>query len=331
MNKPTEHSAQQSPVIGLLTALGGFALYSTHDALTKYVGAGYSVFQIIFFAMLFAFVPMSIMMLADKQVRNFRPKKPGLVLLRSVTMIIGLSCAFYAFTALPLAEVYSLLFAAPLLITVFSIPILGEVVRGQRWAAVIVGLIGVLIVLRPGASEFTLGHAAGIISACCSAFSSVLVRKIGREERTAVMILFPMILAMIVMGMLLPSTYKPMELIDLALVACIGLFSVFAQFAVIAGYRRAPAAVIAPAQYSQIIWATIFGVLFFEESPDIYVGIGSAIIIGSGVFVVWRESRSNVSARYPVLRTLTTRLAIAPTVRRPLNPGEKHTSPPPAL
>lgn len=309
-------------------ALLGFALYSTHDAITKYVGASLSVFQIIFFAMLFAFVPMSIMMLADKSVGNFRPKKPWLVLLRSTTMIIGLSCAFYAFTVLPLAEVYSLLFAAPLLITVFSIPILGEVVRAQRWAAVIVGLIGVMIVLRPGASEFTLGHAAGLISACCSALSSVLVRKIGRQERTVVMILFPMILAMVVMGMLLPQVYTPMTLSQLALVACIGLFSVFAQFAVIAGYRRAPAAVVAPGQYSQIIWATVFGMLFFGEQPDIYVGIGSTIIIGSGIFVVWRESRANVSARYPVLRTLTTRLAIAPTIRRPLNPGEEPTSPP---
>ncbi len=305
-----------SPVLGLGIAFLGFAFYATHDAITKHLGVEFSVFQIIFFAMLFAFVPMSILMLADRKEDNFRPRHPWLVLLRSGLSIVALSCGFYAFTVLPLAEVYSLLFAAPLLITVFSIPILGEVVRLQRWIAVIVGLCGVLIVLRPGASELTLGHITALTSACASALASVIVRRIGAEERSAVLILYPMLLSMVVTGSILPGVYKPMGLLELSMMAGLGFLSVIAQLCIIFGYRAAPAAVIAPMQYSQILWATVFGFFFFQERPDIFVGLGSTVIIGSGIFVVWRESRSNVSMRSPVLRAFTARFTVAPNPPR---------------
>lgn len=303
----------KSPVFGLGTALLGFALFATHDVFTKYLGETYVVFQIIFFAMLFAFVPMAILMLADKQVDNFRPKHPWLVLLRACLSLIAVSCGFYAFTTLPLAEVYALLFAAPLLITIFAIPILGETVRLQRWAAVFVGLVGVLIVLRPGTSALTLGHVAALTSACAAALASVLVRKIGPNERPAVLILYPMILSMVIMGCLLPAIYVPVGLPHLGMMAAVGFLSVAAQYCVISGYRAAPAAVIAPMQYSQILWATAFGYLFFDEVPDVYIGLGSGIIIASGLFLVWRESRVSVSARNPVSRTPTPRFGVAPT------------------
>ncbi|SHM16905.1 DMT family transporter [Roseibium suaedae] len=305
-----------SPALGFGTAFLGFALYATHDAITKHLGADYSVFQIIFFAMLFAFVPTSLMVLGDKAIDNFRPRYPWLVLLRSCLSLTALSCAFYAFTHLPLAEVYSLLFATPLLITIFSIPLLGEVVRLQRWMAVIVGLIGVLIVLRPGTSELTLGHFAAMASSCASAMGNIVIRKIGSQERSAVLILYPMLLSLVVMGSLLPNIYVPVQLPDLGLMALLGFFSVTAQFCVILGYRAAPAAVIAPMQYSQIIWATIFGYFFFNETPDIFVGVGSSIIIASGLFIVWRESQADVSAQRPVLRMSFPKFGIGGLLRR---------------
>ena len=297
---------------GLVAALLAFALFSTHDAIIKELGASYPVFQIIFFTMLFAFVPMSMMMLADKAVDNFRPRHPLLVLSRAGLAIIAMSCGFYAFTALPLAEVYALLFAMPLLITALSVPLLGETVRAQRWAAVIVGLVGVLIVLRPGVTELTLGHAAALTAAFANSLSTILVRKLGSKERPAVLILYPMILSMMAMSMTLPAFYVPVKLVDLGLMAAIGFLSVCAQFLTITAYKAAPAAVVAPLQYSQILWASLFGVLFFSETPDFYVGLGSAVIIASGIFVVWRESRENVSMQTPVLKTANPRFDTGP-------------------
>lgn len=306
-----------SPVLGLGFAFLGFALFAAHDAIIKYLGAHYSVFQIIFFAMLFAFIPMAMMMLADKAVDNFRPRHPVLVTLRSALHILAMASAFYAFTNLPLAEVYALLFAAPLLITVFSVPFLGEIVRGQRWAAVGIGLIGVIVVLRPGLTVFTLGHAAALTAAVASALAAIVVRKVGSKERSAVLILYPMLLSIAFMGVTLPYTYAPVQFLDLALMAAVGLMSVAAQLCIIAGYRAAQAAVIAPCQYSQILWATLFGAAFFNESPDLFVGIGSAIIIASGAFVVWRETRQNVSARSPVLKTANPRFDTGPAPKAP--------------
>lgn len=297
---------------GLLTALVAFGFFSSHDAIIKSLGGTYSVFQIIFFSMLFAFVPISMIMLADKSVSNFRPKHPWLVLLRSCLNIIAMSCAFYAFTALPLAETYALLFATPLLITALSVPLLGETVRKQRWAAVVVGLIGVMIVLRPGVSALSLGHIAGLTAALSNSFATILVRKLGGQERSAVLILYPLILSMVAMSLTLPVVYVPVQLPDLGLMATVGLFSVIAQILMIGAYRAAPAAVVAPLQYSQILWATAYGALFFTETPDIYVAIGSSVIIASGVFVVWRESRENVSDNTPVLKTANPRFDAGP-------------------
>ncbi|MEP3046545.1 MAG: DMT family transporter [Roseibium sp.] len=298
---------------GFVFALLAFAIFSTHDAIIKSLGGSYSVFQIIFFSMLFAFVPMSIIMLADRAVDNFRPHHPWLVLLRSGLAIVAMSCAFYAFTTLPMAEVYALLFATPLLVTALSVPLLGETVRFQRWAAVIVGLIGVMIVLRPGVSELTAGHAAALVAACASSMASILIRKIGGEERSAVLILYPMTASLIVMSLLMPSVYKPVSLTDLVLMASVGFLSVIAQLCVIFAYRAAPAAVVAPLQYSQMLWATFFGVFFFFETPDFYVALGSVVIISSGMFVVWRESRENVSMRRPVTRTANVRFDTGPS------------------
>ncbi len=301
-------STQNTTVKGLGFAFLGFAVFASHDALIKVLGGTYSVLQIIFFATLFSFVPMAVSMLADRTPSNFRPHHPWLVMLRSGLVVTSMSCAFYAFSVLPLAEVYSLLFSFPLIVTVLSIPILGEVVRAQRWAAVGVGLIGVLIVLRPGTTDITLGHLAALTAAFCSAFGSVLVRKIGNEERSAVLILYPMLLAIVVMSLMQPAVYQAPSLLHLAMMALVGLFSVIAQHLIILAYRAAPAGVIAPSQYSQIIWATIFGMAFFGERPDGWVAVGASIIIASGVFVVWRESRSNTtSVNTPVLRVRSPR------------------------
>ncbi|MEO1107196.1 MAG: DMT family transporter [Pseudomonadota bacterium] len=311
-------STQNTTLRGLGFAFLGFAVFASHDALIKVLGGTYSVMQIIFFATLFSFVPMAVTILTDRTTGNFLPHHPWLVLLRSALMVTSMICAFYAFSVLPLAEVYSLLFSFPLIVTVLSIPILGEVVRAQRWAAVGVGLIGVLIVLRPGSTDITLGHLAALTAAFCSAFGSVLVRKIGNEERSAVLILYPMLLAIVVMSLMQPAVYQPPSLLHLAMMALVGVFSVIAQHLIILAYRAAPAGVVAPSQYSQIIWATLFGMIFFGERPDGWVAVGASIIIASGVFVVWRESRSNTtSVNTPVLRVRSPRADTGAT-----RPGE---------
>jgi drug/metabolite transporter (DMT)-like permease len=215
--------------------------------------------------------------------------------------VTGVS-AFYAFSGLPLAQVYARLFAAPMLITILAIPVLGEVVRLRRWIAVLVGLAGVLVVLRPGSTDLTLGHLAALAAAIGGSLASIVVRKIGNEERPVVMLLYPMMVNFVLMACALPFVYVPMPIEHLGMLAIIATFAWFARRLVIAAYQAGEAALIAPMQYSQIIWASIFGYLFFDETIDQATAIGASIIIASGMYIVLRESRGT-SENTPVLRT----------------------------
>lgn len=300
---------------GTLLALLAFGSFATHDALIKVLGGQYTVFQIIFFSVLFSFVPMTIALTADTTVANLRPRHPWLVAIRTAMMIIGMVSAFFAFTRLPLAQTYALLFATPLLITALSIPFLGEKVGLRRWLAVIIGLVGVVIVLRPGAIPLELGHVAALVAALASAVSSIIVRRAGPEERSAVLILYPMIANVAVMAVILPLVYVPMPLRDLALIATVGLLATTGQFLIVAAYKTAPAARVAPMQYSQILWAVPFGVLLFADFPDIWVGVGSAVIIASGLFIVWRENQDQVSQVKPMTQNPNHRPDIGPATR----------------
>ncbi len=288
---------------GVTFALAGFAVFATHDGIIKFLGGHYAPFQILFFSVLLSFPLATLMLMSDNAPGTLRPVHPWWVSLRTVAaMLTGVS-AFYAFSVLPLAQVYAFIFAAPLLITVLSIPILGEKVGLHRWAAVILGLTGVLIVLRPGTEPLTLGHIAGLGAATGTAFSSVVTRKIGAEERSAVMMLYPMTANVIVMGAILPFVYQPMPIAHIGLLAVVSLFGFTGALALIAAYRSGDAAIIAPMQYSQIIWAALIGAIVFGETPDRFTWIGAGVIVLAGVYVVLRESFGGRSANTPVLRT----------------------------
>ncbi len=286
---------------GAMLALGAYGVFATHDVFVKALGAVYSPFQIIFFSVLFSFPLVTFMLMQDPTSGNLRPRHPWWILLRTAAGVVTGASAFYAFSVLPLAQVYAILFAAPLIITLLSIPVLGERVGKFRAGAVVVGLLGVMVVLRPGATEFSLGHLAALTAAICGATASVVVRKIGRDERDAVLMLYPMTANFLVMSALLPTVYKPMPFVHLGMLGIISVLGFSAGLLVIAAYKTGEAAIVAPMQYSQILWAAAYGLAFFDETPDGFTILGAAIVIASGVFIVLREAR--VSKTRPVLQS----------------------------
>jgi len=288
---------------GALYSLLAFAIFATHDVVVKLLGASYSPVQIIFFSVLFGFPLVTVMLIRDPVDGNLRPRHPWWSLTRTIATVITGVTAFYAFSVLPLAQTYAILFATPILITLLAIPILGEKVGLRRGLAIVVGMIGVLIVLRPGGAEVGLGHAAALAAAVCSSLASVIVRRIGKEERSVVLLLYPMLGNFVVLGLALPLVYEPMPILHLGMTGIIALFGFIAMIFVIAAYRSAEAVIVAPMQYSQMIWATIFGVLIFGETPDAMTLIGAGVIIASGIYIVMRESRTNVSKNSPVLQS----------------------------
>lgn len=306
---------------GALLALLAYGIFSTHDVLVKYLGESYSAFQIVFFSTLIGFPLAIFMLMRDASDGTLRPRHPWWVALRTGATVVTGATVFYAFSVLPMAQTYAILFASPLLITILAIPVLGETVRLRRWAAVIVGLCGVMVVLRPGSTVLGLGHLAAIVGACSHALSSIVVRKIGRDERSVVILLYPMMANFLVMAIAMPFFYEPMPLIDLGALGIIAVFAFIATGIMIVAYKAGEAVIVAPMHYSQIIWAAFYGYFFFGESLDSWTVVGTAIIIASGLYIVLREGRSTASQNTPVLRTRTrpdtgTTLRLGPLLRR---------------
>ena len=288
---------------GALLSLAAFGIYATHDVVVKFLGSDYSAVQIIFFSGLLSFPLVTVMLLGDKRDGNLVPRHPWWSLARAVSAVLTGVAGFFAFSQLPLAQAYAIFFAMPLLITMMAIPMLGERVGMRRGLAVVVGLIGVLVVLRPGEADLGLGHLAALSAAVTGALTSVIVRKIGTDERSAVLMMFPMLGNVLAMGAVLPFVYVPMPITHLGLMGIIALFGFVAGLLVIKAYRTAPAIIVAPMQYSQILWAAFFGSVLFDETVDLYTAIGSTIIIASGIYIVLREGTPSVSENRPVLAT----------------------------
>ncbi|WP_166417225.1 DMT family transporter [Cochlodiniinecator piscidefendens] len=288
-----------------LYGLMAFGIFSSHDVIIKVLGNSYSSFQLVFFSALFGFPFITIMLIKDQVPGTLRPKHPWWLSLRCGSALVSAVGAFFAFGVLPLAEVYAILFAAPLLITILAIPILGETVRLRRGLAVAFGLVGVLVVLRPGGTEFSLGHVAAMAAAVSGALNSIVARKIGPEERSVVMVLYPVMTNFIAMGIALPFVYQPMPIGDLGAFVLVALMVLLAMICLVNAYQLGDAVMVAPTQYSQIIWAIMFGAIFFDEFPDQTTLVGVGIIILSGLYILKRESTGTNSENTPVLRTRT--------------------------
>ena len=290
---------------GVLLGLAAFGVFSIHDVVVKQLGGVYSPFQILFFSALLSFPFITLVLIRDQKAGTLRPVHPYWIALRSISGSLSALCAFYAFATLPFSQVYAFIFAAPLIITILAIPILGETVRFRRGLAVLVGLGGVLIVLRPGSTPLDTGHIAALVAAFSGALNSVVVRKIGSEERGVVMVLYPMMSNLVLSAMILPFVYVEVPVADLGRFAVVSALALMAMGLLVAAYSRAMAMTVAPMQYSQIIWAAVFGFLLFNETPEWQTYLGTAVIILSGVYILKREGTGNSSQNTPVLNTRT--------------------------
>jgi S-adenosylmethionine uptake transporter len=274
---------------GALLGLLGMGLFAVSDITVRFLGEGYSPFQIIFFAGLMSVPLIAGFAMADPTPGPLRPALPRLMALRCAVVVVNGVFGTYAFANLPLAQAYAIFFTMPIFITLLSALFLHERIDLWRGLAVLAGLAGVIVALDPGQARLEWAHAAALAAAITGAGNYVIIRKSGGHERTVVMILYPLMLQLVTAAMVLPFVYQPMPLRDLALTALMATAAFAGYFAIIAAYRRAPGIVVAPMQYSQIIWAAIFGAVLFGEVMSAQTLIGTAVIIVSGIVIVWRQ------------------------------------------
>jgi drug/metabolite transporter (DMT)-like permease len=171
-----------------------------------------------------------------------------------------------------------------------SVPVLGEEVGWRRWSAVGVGFIGVLIMLQPGVAPIGPGSIAALVAAGCSAFSILLVRKLSTTESTAAIALYSNLTVVAALGAILPFGVTLPSVADFLLMAASGLVGGTALLVLIAAYRRTPAALVAPFQYSQMVWAIALGFVIWGDVPNPAKLVGAAIVAASGLFILYRET-----------------------------------------
>ena len=276
---------------GLLAGFAGYAIFSAHDVVVKQLSQSYSIFQILFFSIVFGF-PVAILLHArEVSERNLFPVHPYWLALRSVVAALAALCVFYAFQNIPFAQAYALLFTTPLFITLLSVPFLGETVGLRRFVAVIIGLLGVVVVLNPVGLALGLGHLSALIGAMFAATGAIILRKIGPDERPVVLLLAQMFGGLIIFGALMPYGFSPPHINDLFASMFMAVLAAIAGFFIIKAYRSAPAVVVAPSQYSQILWGVLSGYLFFEEKLQWNTVIGSVFIVSSGIYILMRENK----------------------------------------
>ena len=220
-------------------------------------------------------------------------------LLRGVLGIGMLSLFAFGLRHLPLAEAYSIFFIAPLLITVLSVPILGERVDSGRWIAVLVGLLGVIVVLRPtGSGMFTLGGLAVLVSAVCYSISAITVRIVGRTDSTESQLFWLMAMVALGAGAMAAPEWVAIRAADSWVLVGIAVFGFLGQLAITEAFRHGEASAIAPLEYSALAWGLGLDWILWRTLPDRFTLVGAAIIIASGVYLVRRE-RIHLEAEHP--------------------------------
>lgn len=293
----TMHPAPATMLRGILLGFLAYALFSCGDAAIKALSGRLPVFEIGFFAAFFASFAVPFVRPAHERWRDiFRMNRPKLVLLRAASGTTAGILGVIAFTTLPLAEAYALIFLAPLFVTLLSVLFLGERIGWRRMLAVVVGFIGILLVVRPGFRELLPGHLAAAAIALCAATTTIVLRALGPTEKRITLMGTTMLTALAVNGALMLFQFRTPTPGDIGWLAVAGLLAGVAHIIFMAATRAAPANRVAPTQYTQMIWAVVLGALFFGEFPDLLGLVGLALVGISGLFTFLREERKDPAA-----------------------------------
>jgi drug/metabolite transporter (DMT)-like permease len=285
---PSLSSSTAARAIGLM--MMAVFLFAVMDAMIKWQGAVYPVLQIVFFRSAFGLLISIGPVLHDGR-RLLATKRPWLHLLRALLGFGALFCFFEAFVRMPFADVYAISFASPLFITALSVPFLGEKVGWRRWTAVGVGLVGVLLMVRPGAGVFEVAAMIALAGTLCYAVAMILVRLLARTDSNIAIVFYFGIMATFLSGLTLPFVWVTPAWEDLLWLALIGIIGGAAQLILTQSFRMAPVSLLTPFEYVAMLWAVLFGWLFWRELPDPYFYAGAPLVVASGLYILHRETR----------------------------------------
>jgi drug/metabolite transporter (DMT)-like permease len=281
---------------GIAFACAAVVVFSVVNAMAKWLAASYPISEIVFFRSFFALLPVLVLAARSGGVgRALATRMPGTHLLRSLIWFVSVYCTFAAYHLLPMADAAAISFSAPLFLTALSALVLRERVGIHRWSAVSAGFLGVLVMVRPGMGVFQWGALFALCNAVCFALGSLAVRHMASTERSVTIVLYTMFLATLLSGITLPFLWITPSPIDFAIMIAMGLLGGIGQLLTVQAFHHAPASAVAPWNYTAMIWAMLLGWGIWGEIPDEVLLVGAAIVIGSGLYLLHRETRLRTS------------------------------------
>jgi drug/metabolite transporter (DMT)-like permease len=265
-------------------------LFSFQNAIGKWLAQSYPIPMLVFFRSAVALLPSYLLVMRAGGVRVLRTNRFGAQFSRAVIWGGSNVASFFAFHLLPLADAIALTFAAPLFLTVLSRPILKERVSRERWIAVSVGFVGVLVMARPSGAGGSAGMLFALLCAACNAFGTLAVRGLTRTESTASIVFYTALFMTLGSLPVLPFYWVTPRPVDLVLFCSIGLIGGVSQYWTTQALYYAPAAAVSPFNYMALIWGSILGFLVWDEGPTTAVVIGAAIVTLSGLYLLRHEA-----------------------------------------
>ncbi len=297
----TEVGAERQPLMGIALKVISVSVFVMMSSLIKSAGMVPSG-QIVFFRSFFAIFPIIAMLAWRRELATaFRTTHPVSHIMRGLVGVTAMGLGFFALTRLPLPDAITLNYAQPLIVVVLSAVFMGEVVRIYRWSAVAVGFVGVIIIAWPkltlltGDAGLEAAEAVGVIAALCAATGSavamLLVRRLVQTEKTATIVLWFSVTATVLSLFTIPFGWADLSREQYLALAGAGVCGGVAQILMTECYRHAELSTIAPFEYTSMLLAIVIGYFAFGDVPTLYTLVGGMIVIGAGLFIIWRERR----------------------------------------
>lgn len=274
---------------GIALIVTGVLLFSSYNALGKWLAADYSPWQIMFFRGLFGLVPFAAWALLRHGSGVLRSRQPFMQVLRGL-LGFGANLLFiYAYREMPLADTVAIGYAAPIFIVILSVPLLSEHVGIRRASAAVVGFVGVLMIVRPGAGVFSAGAIHALAGTLCYSLLVITTRHVGRHDSALCTVVYSSAIYALACALVLPGVWVTPRGLDGAFLVATGLLGGTGMLLFAQAYRHAEAAVLAPFDYTAMLWAVLFGFLIWGDLPGSMAIAGMAIIAGSGLFLMHHE------------------------------------------
>tara|TARA_A100001388_G_scaffold40331_1_gene25749 strand:- start:276 stop:1142 length:867 start_codon:yes stop_codon:yes gene_type:complete len=284
---------KQNERLGILLMIITTIVFASQDGLSKYLATEYNVYMVVmirywFFA---AFVISMSSRRTGGIKRVAKTKSPILQIFRSVILVAEMCITILAFTLLGLAETHAIFASYPLIIAMLSRPILGEYVGWRRWLAISVGFIGILIILNPGNGIFSPYALVPLAGAILFALYGLLTRYVGQYDNSSTSFFWTGVVGSIAMTVVGLNFWDPVSKSDWSIMLLLSASGVVGHYLLIKCYEVAEASAVQPFAYLQLIWASMIGIIIFGEQITTNVLIGACIIVGAGLFTLWRERK----------------------------------------